>query len=167
MGSLIDSLLKLSRIIRSNIEKERVNLSKIASEIFEDLKVANPERRVEVKILDDMYDRADVDLIRIVLENLIQNAWKFTEPKSDAIIEFGLINNHGVNNYYIKDNGVGLNMQYANKLFTPFNRLHSEKEFEGMGIGLASVKKVIEKHGGKIWVESKINEGATFFFTLA
>jgi len=138
----------------------------MASEIMEEFKVANPERKVEVKIQPNIFVNVDAGLIRNALENLVQNAWKFTEPIPAAKIEFGFTYDLGINNYYVKDNGVGFDMEYADKLFIPFNRLHSDKEFEGMGIGLASVKKIIERHGGKIWVESKVNEGTTFFFTL-
>jgi light-regulated signal transduction histidine kinase (bacteriophytochrome) len=166
MGDLIDSLLKLSRIMRKDLKIEQINLSNLASEIIDELKVANSARDVKVRIQPNMFVNVDASLMRIVLENLLQNAWKFTEPEDVAKIEFGFIYDHGINNYYVKDNGVGFDMEYVNKLFTPFSRLHTEKEFEGTGIGLASVRKIIEKHGGKIWAESKIDEGATFYFTL-
>jgi len=166
MGSLIDSILKLSRIIRTDINKVNVNISNLANEITEELNIAYPERKVEVIIQPNMYENTDVSLFRIVLENLIQNAWKFTRNNSSAKIEIGYIHKNGHKEYYVRDNGVGFNMKYANKLFIPFNRLHSDNEFEGMGIGLASVKKIIDKHGGQIRVESKINEGTIFSFTL-
>ena len=167
MSDLIDSLLQLSRILRKDIKKEQINLSKLAYEIAEELKGTIPERKVSIKIQPNIFTNVDAGLMRIVLENLFQNAWKFTEPKSDANIEFGFYYNHGINNYYVKDNGVGFDMEYADKLFVPFNRLHTENEFEGMGIGLATVKKIIEKHGGKIWANGKTNKGSTFYFTLS
>lgn len=166
MGDLIESLLILSRILRKDIKKIQTNLSNLAKEIIEDLRVANPDRKVEVKIQPNIFAFVDPGLIRNVLENLFQNAWKFSSKKSDAKIEFGFYYNQGINNYYVKDNGVGFKMEYVEKLFTPFNRLHSEKEFEGSGIGLASVKKIIDKHGGRVWAESEINVGTTIYFTL-
>ena len=129
MGDLIDSLLKLSRILRKDINKEQVNLSIMASEIVEELQIANPNHSVKIRIQPNMFANVDTSLMRIVLENLFQNAWKFTVLKVDAKVEFGFNYNHGVNNYYISDNGVGFDAKYADKLFVPFSRLHTENEF--------------------------------------
>ena len=167
MGDLIDSLLKLSRILRSEMKIEKVDLSNIAKEVYEDLKSAYPDRNVSCIIQPNLFVMADISLIKTVIANLIQNAWKFTEYTEGAKIEFNSITSNGGKVFFVKDNGVGYNMEYADKLFIPFSRLHSDTEFDGLGIGLASAKRIIDKHGGKIWAESKINEGATFFFTLA
>jgi len=121
---------------------------------------------VDFKVQSDIWAVADKGLIRIVLENLIENACKYSARKEKANIEFGASNAHDKNIYFVKDNGAGFNMHYAFKLFTPFQRLHTQKEFEGTGIGLAVVKRIIQRHGGRVWAESSVGEGATFYFTL-
>lgn len=166
MNILIDSLLNLSRIMRKDIKRERINLSNLANEIIEELIIAHPDRKVDYHIQKNMYANVDIDLFYTALQNLLQNAWKFTRSKNNTVIEFGCIHNSDEIQYYIRDNGIGFDMAYLNKLFVPFNRLHKESEFEGMGIGLAGVQRIIEKHGGKIWAEGKINEGAVFYFTI-
>jgi len=166
MGQLIDDLLKLSRVTRSEIHRVEVDLSRMAKEMAEELKRGEPERSVAFDIQEGVRANADPQLLRTVMVNLIENAWKFTRKKSDVRIAFGLMKEGGRKVYYIKDNGAGFDMTYANKLFTPFQRLHTPKEFEGTGIGLATVHRIIRRHGGEIWAEGKVDEGATFYFTL-
>ena len=166
MGRLIDDLLGLSRVTRSALRWEPVNLSTQAREIIADLCKREPERRVEVEVSDGLVAYGDARLLRVVLENLIGNAWKFTEKESEARIEFGVTRFTGAPAYYVSDNGAGFEMAYADKLFGAFQRLHGSEEFEGTGIGLATVQRVVHRHGGRIWAEGEVGRGATFFFTL-
>jgi len=166
MSELIDDMLILSRITRKKLHYKKVNLSKIANEIAEDLKKVQPERRVEFKIVPQINAVADEGLIRIVLENLLGNAYKFTENNKNTNIKFNISSTNGRKTYTISDNGVGFDMTYYDKLFSPFQRLHSEIEFKGTGIGLAIVQRIVHLHHGKVWAESKVGEGATFYFTL-
>lgn len=167
MKNLIDDILNLSRISRIEMTKHDTNLSRLVFSIIEELKTSHPERNVQVIIADDVSAKTDSKLIHIALSNLIGNAWKFTEKTAGARIEFGSINQNGQIIYFIKDNGAGFDMKRSQYLFTPFRRLHTDQEFPGTGIGLAIVERVIERHGGKIWAESEIGNGATFFFTLS
>ncbi len=168
MGELIGDLLRLARFARVEMQSERVNLSDFARGFADELHKGSPTRAVEFKIQDTVEAAGDGSLLRIVLENLIGNAWKFTSKKEKAVIEFGsVLQPDGSNPYFVKDNGTGFNMQYAGRLFSPFQRLHGESEFEGNGIGLATVDKIVRRHGGRIWVEAAPEAGATFFFTLA
>ncbi|WP_455203492.1 sensor histidine kinase [Kaarinaea lacus] len=165
MGQLIDDLLKLSRVSSGGIKKETVNLSSIAQEIIVALQQTDPHRNVEIHIEDNLCATCDPILIRSVLENLLGNAWKYTNHnQTNAVIEFGYA--HKNKSFFVKDNGVGFDMKYANKLFGAFQRLHHFDEFEGSGIGLATVHRIIQRHGGKVWAEGNVNEGATFYFTL-
>ena len=166
MGILIDDLIDLSQINRKTIKLKKFNLSKLSHEIIKEFKENYPERNVKVNIQDNLLVNADQTLLRVVMENLIGNAWKFTNKKEEAIIEIGSTFRDKEKIYYVKDDGAGFNIKYADKLFTVFQRLHSIAEFDGTGIGLAIVQKVISKHHGRIWAESEINEGATFYFTL-
>ncbi|WDT71465.1 MAG: ATP-binding protein [Candidatus Manganitrophus sp.] len=166
MGQLIDDLLKLSRMTRGEVRREKVDLSRMVKEIAEELRKREPERSATFDIPEGLWVSADPQLIHAVLVNLIENAWKFTRNKSDAHIAFGQSEKEGVKVYYIKDNGAGFDMTYVNKLFTPFQRLHTPKEFEGTGIGLATVQRIIRRHGGEVWAEGKVGEGATFYFSL-
>ncbi len=166
MSGLIDDMLILSRITRKKLHYKKVDLSKIANEIAEDLKKVQPERRVKFKIVSRLNIVADEGLIRIVLENLLGNAYKFTENNKNANIEFSISSTNGRKTYTISDNGVGFDMTYYDKLFSPFQRLHSEIEFKGTGIGLAIVQRIVHLHHGKVWAESKVGEGATFYFNL-
>lgn len=164
MTQLIDDLLAFSRLGRREMIETKVDLQSLAREIFDDLYAQTSERNIKFKITNVPIAYGDRSMIRQVLANLISNAIKFTRPKKKALIEFGY--SEKTNAYYVKDNGVGFNMAYADKLFGVFQRLHSETEFEGTGVGLALVHRIITRHGGKIWAESKVNKGATFFFTL-
>ncbi len=166
MGELIDGLLKLSRITRHKIEYSNVNISKMAESIISSLKKRNPNRKVIIKIQNDLTLEGDKHLLQIALENLINNAWKFTQAEKTAVIEIGKTKKNGEPVFYIKDNGTGFNMDYVDKLFVPFQRLHSNDTYEGTGIGLGIVKRVFNRHGGKIWAESTEGKGSTFYFTL-
>jgi two-component system sensor kinase len=166
MGELIDDLLILSRVGRKEIETIEIDMGRLAGEVFAEVKAFIPEREIQVDIKPLPPVRGDSGLIHQVFFNLISNAVKFTRPGDKAIIEVGGCEDKKENVYYVKDNGIGFDMKYADKLFGAFQRLHSEKEFEGTGIGLAIVQRVINRHGGKVWAEGKLNEGATFYFTL-
>ena len=167
MGHLIDDLLKLSRTSRSEMKPTEVNLSELANTIANELRELAPERQVTFSIAPDMITYADAPLMRIVLENLLGNAWKFTRKRGEARIEVGTTIIDGRKTYYVRDNGTGFDMQYADQLFGAFQRLHTESEFEGTGIGLANVQRIIRRHGGQVWAEGKPDEGATIYFTLS
>lgn len=166
MSQLIDDLLKLSRVTRSKPERHRVNLSRLAESIAEELRETAPERKVSFKIAPDISVEADGRMIGIVLENLMGNAWKYTAKHDLANIEFGQTNHEGVPAYFVRDDGAGFDMAFADKLFEPFQRLHSSGEFEGTGIGLATVQRVVRRHGGRIWAESAIEKGTTMYFSI-
>ena len=166
MAKLIDDLLELSRMTRSVIKRDHVPLSKIANEIIDQLKESEPTRQVTVNITPGLNAYADMGLSRIVLQNLLSNAWKYSSNNASAHIEFGKMPQNSETVFFVRDNGVGFDMQYADKLFGAFQRLHKANEFEGTGIGLATVQRIIHRHGGIIWAQSKPNEGATFYFTL-
>jgi signal transduction histidine kinase len=166
MGELIDSLLNLSRLNRREIVKRSVDLTSIAKAVFEDLQKSQPHRIVNMSIENNVTASGDQQLLEIVLTNLIGNAWKFTSKRASPRIEFGTQEENGRTSYFVRDNGAGFDMQYADKLFGTFQRLHTADEFEGTGIGLATVQSIINRHGGKIWTQSKVDHGATFFFTV-
>lgn len=168
MGNLIDDLLTLSRVTRTSINMEAVNLSQIARRIASDLHQGQPTRLVELTIAPELHGRGDAHLLHVVLENLLNNAWKFTSKQPQSTIEFGTIPQaNGITTYFIKDNGAGFDMAYVDKLFSPFQRLHGMQDFPGNGIGLATVQRIIHRHGGRVWAEGSIDRGATFYFTLA
>lgn len=166
MNYLIDDLLYLSKVNRYEMNRQKVDLGSEVSNILDELQKNEPDRKIELRITKDIYVSADPRLTHLAIENLINNAWKFTKKNSLPVIEFGKTKTDKGMAYYVKDNGAGFNEQYAEKLFMPFQRLHNETEFPGTGIGLAIVEKVIRRHNGLIWAESKIGEGATFYFTL-
>ena len=172
MNQLIDGLLHLSYVTRSEMSFERVNLSKIALQIEAALRQTNPQRAVDFVIEEGIVVQGDRRLLKIMLENLLGNAWKFTAKNLVSRIEFGIANsNNQLHNtdsalYFIRDNGLGFDMVDAEKLFGTFVRLHSDKEYVGTGIGLATVQRIIQRHGGEIWAEAAVNQGATFYFTL-
>jgi PAS domain S-box-containing protein len=167
MSHLIDDMLNLTRLTRQEMQKTPLNLSALAQSVTKFLSDSEPQREVEFRIQEGMQIVADPILMRAVLENLIGNAWKFTSHRPGAVIEVGCDKRKEGLVYYVKDNGAGFDMEYVEKLFRPFQRLHSMHEFPGSGIGLASVQRVIHRHGGKVWAEGRVNEGATFYFTLA
>jgi PAS domain S-box-containing protein len=166
MGRLIDDLLALARVTRAELERVRVDLSTVAHEIAGDLRSRDPERDVSFTIAPGVAANGDPHLLRIVLENLLGNAWKYTGKRAGAHIEFGTAPYNGAAAYFIRDNGAGFDMAYADKLFGAFQRLHTEAEFQGSGIGLATVQRIIHRHGGKVWAEARVGHGATFYFTL-
>jgi len=166
MGTLIDDLLNLSRYTRVEMRSETVDLSGVAHEVVDELKAASPERRVEVHIAEGLKAEADPSLMRIVLVNLIGNAWKFSAKCASPTIEFGSTEEDDRTVYFVRDNGAGFDLAYAQKLFGAFQRMHSMSEFPGTGIGLATVKRIINRHGGKVWAQSAAGAGATFYFTL-
>ena len=167
MGDLIDAVINLSKISRASMVITKVDVSSMVREILDDLRHLEPDRNVDVKIQDGLIADADPLLLKITMENLLGNAWKYTSKKANAQIEFGQTGqNSKIKIYYVKDDGAGFDMAYASKLFAPFQRLHAQADFAGTGVGLASVKRVVQRHGGTIWVESKPNVGTTFFFTL-
>jgi len=167
MGQLIDDLLELSRLTRREMSYTVVDLSAAAREIMAELRTTQQDRQVECNIKKGVVAKGDAHLLRVVLDNLLRNAWKFTESHPCAKIEFGTKQHrNGEKVYFVRDDGAGFDMAYAGKLFIPFQRLHSAAEFEGTGIGLATVKRIIHSHGGEVWAESAVEQGATFYFTL-
>ncbi|HEY4355713.1 MAG TPA: ATP-binding protein [Acidobacteriaceae bacterium] len=166
MGALIDALLQLSRVTRSDVQRERVDLSQLARLIFDELQAADPSREIEFVAQPGVLALADQRLMRIAFENLIGNAWKYSARKPNARIEFGSDLKDGRAVYFIRDNGAGFDMQYVDRLFTAFQRLHGDRDFKGSGIGLATVSRIIRRHHGTIWAEGEPEKGATFYFTL-
>jgi light-regulated signal transduction histidine kinase (bacteriophytochrome) len=168
MGQLIDDLLALSRVTRSEMHLESVDLSRVASRICTALQQAHPKQQVDFAIQPGLRAQADPQLLQVVLENLLNNAWKFTSKHPQARIEFGAISQaNDIPIYFVRDDGVGFDMTYTDKLFGPFQRLHSMQEFPGNGIGLATVQRIVHRHGGRVWAEGAVERGATIYFTLA
>jgi PAS domain S-box-containing protein len=163
MGHLIDDLLALARLSRAELRRQRIDLGQLARDIAGRLAQANPDRAVELTIDPDLAAVADARMMTIVLENLLSNAWKFTRPRDVGHVHLGRADDA----YFVRDDGVGFDMAHAAALFSPFKRLHSVREFEGTGIGLATVARVIQRHGGRVWAESSPDAGATFHFTIA
>ena len=169
LGTLIDHILELSRLTRHEMRAEAVDMARIAREVFEDLRKSQPERRVDFQVGPIAPARGDPQMLRVLLENLIDNAWKYTGRTDPARIEFGCRVDHdgtGICEYYVRDNGAGFDMAYAGKLFGPFQRLHKIEDFDGSGIGLASASRIVRRHGGRIWAQGAPGEGATFYFTI-
>ena len=166
MGRLIDDLLKLSRLTKIEMRQEPVPLSGIVTKIIDSLKNSEPDRSIECEVQEGIIINGDPYLIEIAMENLLNNAWKFTGKTPSPRIQFGMTQKDGLNVCYIKDNGVGFDMTYSGKLFGAFQRLHSPEEFPGTGIGLVTVQRIIHRHRGRIWAEAELNKGATFFFTI-
>jgi signal transduction histidine kinase len=166
MSVLITGLLNLSRISGVELQSNDVRLDLIATEIINRLIKSEPSRKVKVTVQADIIVNADSEFITIVMENLINNAWKFTRYKKEAKIKIGAKQQNGEAIYFVKDNGIGFDMKNSEKLFTPFQRFHDCKKFEGSGIGLATVKRIIAKHGGRIWAESEMDKGTSFYFVI-
>ena len=167
MGHLIDDLLMLSRVTRRDPAREQVDLAGLAREVVADLREGSPERRVEVSMPKTLSASGDAALLRVVLENLLANAWKFTGRREVAHIEFGVEDVDGARAYFVRDDGAGFDQSYADKLFAPFQRLHSADEFPGTGVGLATAERIVHRHGGRMWARGAIDSGAAFYFTLA
>jgi len=166
-ASLIDDLLGLSRLSRTTMDRQSIDLSELAQAVMKELQTNDPERQVDFVVQDHLAANADGQLVRLMLRELLGNAWKFTSNRPRARIEFGTISLAGGQlAFFIRDDGAGFDMAYMDKLFLPFERLHAEAEFPGNGIGLASVKRIVQRHGGKVWAEAAVGLGATFFFTL-
>jgi signal transduction histidine kinase len=166
MAELIDALLALSRVSRAELRREEVNLSRVADAVVRQLRASHPERHVEFVNPSEIVANGDGPLLNVLLENLLGNAWKFTGGRPSARIEFGSARKDGATVYYVRDDGAGFNMAYGDKLFAPFQRLHSGHEFPGTGIGLATVQRIVHRHHGRVWAEAVVAQGATFFFTL-
>ena len=166
MSKLIDDLLNLSKATSTPLHRTVINLSDMAKAILQTLASENPERKVEIAVQAGAHVIADEGLINQVLENLLRNSWKYTSHQEAARIEFGFRQEGGEGVYFVRDNGVGFNPRYADRLFRPFQRLHSQSEFPGTGVGLATVQRIISRHGGTISAKGDVGQGAEFFFTL-
>jgi light-regulated signal transduction histidine kinase (bacteriophytochrome) len=166
MGELIDGLLVLARVTRNDMHRERVDLSDIAADLVASMRRDSGAREVRVDIESGLVVHGDSRLLRVALENLLGNAWKFTRGTREPHITFGRLPDDGETTYFVRDNGAGFDMNYAQRLFGAFERLHREAEFEGTGVGLATVRRIVQRHGGRIWAKSAVGQGATFLFTL-
>jgi light-regulated signal transduction histidine kinase (bacteriophytochrome) len=166
MAALIDGLLSLSRVTRSELHRQTVNLTRLAAAALDQLRNAAPDRRVETVVAPALIAEGDPRLVRSLLDNLLGNAWKFTRKKTIGKIEVGATMRDGHQAFFVRDNGAGFDMAYAAKLFGAFQRLHAAHEFEGTGIGLATVQRIVNRHGGRVWADAEVGRGATFYFTL-
>jgi PAS domain S-box-containing protein len=166
MGELIDALLSLARVTRSELRPERVDLSEVVRDAASHLRALEPHRAIEIEVQADLHADVDSRLARALIDNLLGNAWKFTCKAPQPRIEFGAIEKDGALTFFVRDNGAGFDMAFANKLFAPFQRLHSTTEFPGTGIGLATVQRIVHRHGARVWAEGEVNRGATFYFSL-
>ncbi len=167
MSELIDGMIDLAQLTREPIHLAEVNLSRLAESIARELQHAEPDREVEFTAMPDIRARGDERLLRVALHNLLSNAWKFTARKAVASVAFGARRAGSSLAYYVRDDGAGFDMKYADKLFGAFQRLHGVKEFAGTGIGLATVQRIVQRHGGLVWAEGETDKGATFYFTLS
>jgi light-regulated signal transduction histidine kinase (bacteriophytochrome) len=168
MGQLIDDLLALSKVTRAEMKSERIEVSDIATQVAAELARQSPKRNVAVTIAPGLTATGDPQLVRLALQNLIENAWKFTSRREQAVIEVGATKDEdGAPAFYVRDNGAGYDPTFAANLFGPFQRLHPASEFPGTGIGLATVQRIVHRHGGHVWAEGRIDEGACFYFTLS
>jgi light-regulated signal transduction histidine kinase (bacteriophytochrome) len=166
MGRLIDDLLSFSRLGRTDLDRSTTDLTALARSVIDDLRRLEPGRRVQIVLHDLPAALVDGTMLRHVFANLVGNAWKFTRDRADATIEIGSVADGGETIYFVKDNGAGFDMQYAGKLFRVFERLHRVDEFEGTGVGLAIVQRVVQRHRGRVWAEASVGRGATFYFAL-
>lgn len=166
MSELIDDLLKLARVTRTEMRRQTMDLSALVQTIASELQQREPQRQVQWEIADGLSIEGDPQLVRVALENLVGNAWKFTSKRADARIEFGRLERAGQQVFYVRDNGAGFDMAFGAKLFAAFQRLHTLAEFEGTGIGLATVQRIIHRHGGRVWADAEVDKGATFYFIL-
>ena len=167
MGHLIDDMLTLSRVTRAEMLRGTVDLSALAADVLAELQKSEPERKVDWHIESGLVAQGDAQLLRVALVNLLGNAWKFTGKTASAKIEFGAMRNaDGMTEFFVRDNGAGYDMSYADKLFGAFQRLHLASDFPGTGIGLATVQRIVHRHGGRVWAEGAEGKGATFYFTL-
>lgn len=167
MSKLIDDLLGLSRVSRGNMKREKVNLSTIAESIADELRETAPGRDVTFCIAPNVMVEGDPRLLEVVLRNLLGNSWKFTSKHQSAVITLDATGDDGARTYFVRDDGAGFDMAYADALFEPFRRLHAVREFDGTGIGLATIQRIVHRHGGRIWAEGAVEKGATIYFTLS
>lgn len=167
MRQIIDDLMRLSLVVRAGLDVVDVDLADVARTVVDDLRRQHPGHAPKVTIATSMQCRGDVGLLRVLLENLLGNAWKFTRNAGSPVIEVGVVRQRREVVFFVRDNGAGFDMRFAHKLFLPFERLHSEVEFKGTGIGLTTARRIVERHGGRIWAVSEPGAGATFFFTLS
>jgi light-regulated signal transduction histidine kinase (bacteriophytochrome) len=166
MGGLIDALLSLARVTRSEPRYEVVDLSFVVRATFQELSAGEPGRAVDLVVQDHLTEALDPVLARALIDNLLRNSWKFTKNAPSPRIEFGAMDVAGERAFFVRDNGAGFDMAYAGKLFGAFQRLHTVAEFPGTGIGLATVQRIVRRHGGRVWAEGAVNAGATFYFTF-
>jgi light-regulated signal transduction histidine kinase (bacteriophytochrome) len=166
MGQLVDGLLQISRATRREMTRETLDLAEIARTVSMAVAREAPERQVTFVIPEEVMVEGDTTLMRLALQNLLKNAFKFTRTREHAVIEFGVTDQGGVPTYFVRDNGVGFDPQFSHKLFQPFQRLHLKEEYPGSAIGLATVQRIIHRHGGRVWAEGEVEKGATFYFTL-
>jgi len=166
MSDLIEGMLALGQIARAELNRQRVDLSSLAGEIMRDFLETAPARKLKVEIEPDVHAMADPKLIQSVLQNLLGNAWKYSAQTAQACIRFGRTEHLGHRCFFVADNGIGFDLRYAQRLYTPFFRMHDAKKYSGVGIGLATVKRIIDRHDGSIWVESEVGKGTTFYFAL-
>ncbi len=166
MAELIDDLLDLARVTRAEMYREPINLSRLVFEVAQELQSHEPQREVALNIAEGLRAEGDARLVRVALQNLIGNAWKFTSKRKQAQIELGAKASNGDRAFFVRDNGAGFDQSYASRLFGAFQRLHGADEFPGTGIGLATVHRIIRRHGGTVWAEGVVNRGATVYFTL-
>ena len=166
MGMLIDDMLRLSRVTRAPLQPTAVELDTMARDIVMNLRNSEPNRHVQVEVAEGLHTYGDLGLLRIALENLLGNAWKYTGKTADAHISFDAESMNGETVFRVRDNGAGFDMKLADKLFGPFQRLHYKHDFEGTGIGLATVARIIHRHGGRVWAEGEVGKGACFYFTI-
>ncbi len=167
MDALIDDMLQLSRVTRAEVQVTDVDVSVLAAKVAATIQEDYEGTDVELRIAPDMVTQADEHLVRILLANLLDNAWKFCARGEHPLVEVGRDAGSSVAVFFVRDNGVGLDLAHADRLFTPFQRFHSASEYPGTGVGLATVQRIVHRHGGSIWVESAVGDGTTFFFTLA
>ncbi len=166
MNRMIDALLNLSRLSRVALRRRQVDLGAVAGEVADRLRESDPQRGVEFVIMGDVGVKADPGLILVAMENLLGNAWKYTRRRAQAVIEFGVTTSKDEKIYFVRDDGAGFDMAHVDKLFGAFQRLHHPEEFDGTGVGLATVRRIVERHGGRIWARGRVGQGAIFFFTL-
>jgi light-regulated signal transduction histidine kinase (bacteriophytochrome) len=167
LSLLIDDLLQLSQVTRAEMHRAPVDLSSLARSVIRDLATAEPSRPVTAVTADGLQAAGDERLLRLALESLLGNAWKFSRKVEKPTVEFGSLSINGEETYFVRDNGAGFDPAYATRLFSPFQRLHSEEDFAGRGLGLAIVRRIVGRHGGRVWAEGAVGKGATVFFTLA
>jgi signal transduction histidine kinase len=166
MTQLIDAMVKLTEATRCDLTRELVDMTRVAAAVAADLRRAQPGRRVSFSVQEGLTAMGDPHLLRLMLENLLGNAWKFTGRREDAVISVGELEQDGTTVFFVRDNGAGFDMKAIDKLFAPFSRLHARGEFEGTGMGLATVRRIVDRHGGRIWAEAEVDRGASFYFTL-